>query len=52
MKYASKEDTRIKGPFYVGKKEQFSEKFALMTLRPWQKELYDFILTNRDNPLI
>lgn len=23
-----------------------------MTLRPWQKELYDFILTNRDNPLI
>lgn len=23
-----------------------------MTLRLWEKELYDFILTNRNNPLI
>lgn len=23
-----------------------------MTLWPWQKELYDFILVNKDNPII
>lgn len=52
MQYAEKEDTRVKGPFYVGKKEKFSEEFAAMTLRPWQKQLYEFVLTNKDNPLI
>jgi len=52
MEYASKQDTRVKGPFYVGKKEKFSEEFASMTLLPWQKQLYEFVLTNKDNPLI
>lgn len=52
MKYASKLDTRIKGPFHVGRKEKFDEKYAAMTLRPWQQDLYDFILKNKNNPLI
>lgn len=52
MKYVSKKDTRVKGPFYAGKKEKFDEKYASMTLRQWQKELYDFILTNKDNSII
>ena len=33
MKYASKIDTRIKGPFYLGQKENYSEKYANMSLR-------------------
>lgn len=52
MKYASKLDTRIKRPFHVGRKEKFDEKYAVMTLRPWQQELYDFILKNKNNPII
>jgi len=52
MKYVSKKDTRVKGPFYVGKKEKFDEKYASMILRPWQKKLYNFILTNKENPII
>lgn len=52
MKYASKDETRVKGPFYVGRKERFSEEFASITLRPWQEQLYDFIMKNKDNPLI
>lgn len=52
MEYASKQDTRVKGPFYVGQKEKFSEKFAAMILRPWQKQLYEFVLANRENPVI
>lgn len=52
MEYASKQDTRVKGPFYVGQKEKFSEKFAAMILRPWQKQLYEFVLANKENPVI
>jgi len=52
MKYVSKKDTRVKGPFYVGRKEKFDERYATMILRPWQKELYDFILINKNNPII
>ena len=33
MKYASKLDTRIKGPFDVGKKEKFDERYAAMAAR-------------------
>ena len=38
-------------PFYLGKKEKFDERYAAMTLRPWQQELYDFILKNKNNPM-
>lgn len=34
------------------KKENYSESFAAMNLMPWQKELFEFILVNKDNPII
>ena len=52
MKYASKIDTRVRGPFYVGQKENYSEEYASMTLRQWQKELFEFIVINKNNPII
>ena len=36
----------------MSRKEKFDEKYAAMTLRPWQQELYEFILKNKNNPLI
>lgn len=35
-----------------GKKEKFSEEYAFMTLLPWQKELYEFTLANKENQII
>ena len=52
MKYASKIESRVKGPFYVGQKENYSEEYAEMTLRQWQRELFKFIVTNKNNPVI
>jgi len=52
MKYASKKETRIKGPFYVGKKEKFDESYANLILRPWQNQLFEFISKNKHNPII
>lgn len=33
MKYAFKIDNRVKRPFYVGRKENYSEEYASMNLR-------------------
>lgn len=52
VKYASKSEVRIKGPFYVGQKEKYSESFAAMNLMPWQKELFEFTVVNKNNPII
>jgi len=52
IKYASKIESRVKGPFYVGQKENYSEEYASMNLRQWQKELFEFILVNKNNPII
>jgi len=52
MKYASKEETRLKGPLYVSKKEKFDESYANLILRPWQSQLFEFILKNKHNPII
>ena len=52
VKYASKSEGRIREPFYVGQIEKYSESFAAMNLMPWQKELFEFILVNKDNPII
>ena len=52
MRYASKTDSRLKGPFYVGQKENYSEEYAGMSLRQWQRELFEFIVTNKDNPIV
>lgn len=52
VKYASKSEGRLRGPFYIGQKEKFNESFAAMNLRSWQKELFDFILVHKDSPII
>lgn len=52
MKSASKIESRVKGPFYVGQKENYSEEYATMNLRQWQKELFEFILVNKNNSII
>lgn len=52
MKYASKIESRVKGPFYVGQKENYNEEYAAMDLRQWQKELFEFILINKNNSII
>lgn len=52
MKYASKYETRIKRPFYVGEKQKFDESYAKLILQPWQNQLFEFILKNKNNPTI
>lgn len=52
MKYASKLNTRVKGPFYVGQKEKFDTVYAKLTLGPWQKQLFEFILKNKNNSIL
>jgi len=52
MKYASKIESRVKGPFYVSQKENYSEEYSSMNLRQWQKELFEFIVINKNNPII
>ena len=52
MKYASKIESRVKGPFYVGQKENYSEEYAAMDLREWQRELFEFIVKNKNNSII
>ena len=37
-------ESRVRGPFYVGQKENYSEEYASMNLRQWQKELFEFNL--------
>lgn len=51
MNYVQKEETRIEGPFFVGKKEKFDENYSRCELRPWQKDLYDYLIENKDNKL-
>lgn len=42
--YVTKEETRLKGPFYVGNKIKFDLELAnSMELKPWQKDLFDFM---------
>ena len=49
MKYVTKKETRVDGPYYGGKFEKFDEKMSKMKLLPWQEKLYEFLLqTNKD----
>ena len=52
FKYVTKSETRVEGPFYCGKKENYSEEYVSMILRKWQKELFEFIVTNKTNRVI
>lgn len=41
--YVTKEEGRVSGPYYVGRNEMYSSKFADKTLRNWQGTLYDLL---------
>lgn len=47
VKYSSKDDTRVQGPFFIGKKEKFDEEYSHSELNLWQKDLYDFLINNK-----
>lgn len=49
IKYSSKEDTRVEGPFHIGKKEKFNEEFSNLKLNIWQQDLFNFIIKNKDD---
>ena len=40
-KYVTKKETRISGPYYCGRQEQYDEEFAKMILSDWQKKIYN-----------
>ena len=39
LKYVTKSETRVEGPFYCGKKEKFDEKMSMISLLDWQLDL-------------
>lgn len=41
--YVTKDEGRISGPYYGGKKDMYSKKESNLILRPWQQELYDIL---------
>lgn len=49
IKYVTKEETRIEGPFYCGKKEKFDLKMSMMSLRDWQLEFLNYLKSKLDN---
>lgn len=51
-KYVTKEGTRESGPYFCGREELFDQDFAAMELRPWQKQLYDGLLSEEAQELI
>lgn len=51
MKYSSKEQTRLEGPFVVGQAEVWDEEYANAILRDWQKILFNFIKENSSNKI-
>lgn len=40
-KYVTKEEGRIRGPFYCGKSEKYDPEFATMRLSKWQNQMYE-----------
>lgn len=51
MAYACKIETRISGPYFIGRYEQYDEKMAEMKLKTWQQDLYDFLLQKKADPI-
>lgn len=47
--YSQKSETRVAGPWYAGKNEKFDMEISEMSLKPWQEELYSYILNNSEN---
>jgi hypothetical protein len=46
--YVTKEEGRVKGPYFAGRKEMYNSKLANNSLRNWQKELFDTLITEQD----
>ena len=42
--YVTKDEGRISGPYYGGKKEMYSKQESNLKLRPWQQELYEMFI--------
>lgn len=43
LKYVTKNETRVEGPFYCGKKEKLNEKMSMISLLDWQLDLYNYL---------
>jgi len=41
--YVTKEQGRVRGPFYVGVNEMYNSNMAQIKLRTWQKELFEIL---------
>lgn len=41
--YVTKNEGRISGPYYGGKKDLFSKEESNLKLRPWQQQLFDLL---------
>jgi len=41
LKYVTKNQTRLEGPFYCCKKEKFDVEISMMSLLDWQLDLYN-----------
>lgn len=45
----TKEETRLKSPFYAGNKIKFDLELAnSMELKPWQQDLFDFMKNHKE----
>lgn len=42
-KYSQKQESRVEGPFYAGKKEFYDPEFVTKKMYPWQKDIYDLV---------
>lgn len=45
LKYTTKSETRISGPYYCGTLNLQSEEYTNMKLRNWQRDLYELVLS-------
>ncbi|ALE29557.1 replication associated protein [Lake Sarah-associated circular molecule 10] len=41
--YVTKDEGRISGPYFCGKKEKFSMEYSTTKLTAWQQDLFDFL---------
>lgn len=49
MRYVTKNETRVEGPFYCGKKEKFDLKISMLSLREWQLDLFNYLKSKLNN---
>lgn len=47
LRYVTKEEGRVKGPFKAGKNHLFDIKISQTPLRDWQKDLYEYIIAEK-----